>query len=129
VPYAFLDLPNMRPAMHPEMRIDKWSYSFREAKGLNVVPPELSEALSRDALKAARTATLSPEERDAYGRARLVEQDARGALIVAATAAWAMPRWRDRPSCLAATGSGLSEAASCLAATGSGFPEAAQRPV
>jgi hypothetical protein len=56
---------------------------FRETKNLNVVPPALSEGPFRDALEVARTATFEPEEWEAYERAKMAEQDARGALAVA----------------------------------------------
>src|SRR4051812_17825179 len=63
--------------------IDKWAYFFREAKNLNVVPPALSEGPFREALDVARTASFSPAEWEAYDRAKMAEQDARGALSVA----------------------------------------------
>jgi hypothetical protein len=63
--------------------IDKWAYFFREAKNLNVVPPALSEGPFREALDVARTASFSPAEWEAYDRAKMAEQDARGALAVA----------------------------------------------
>ncbi|WP_437674483.1 Rpn family recombination-promoting nuclease/putative transposase [Sorangium sp. So ce131] len=83
VQYAFLELPKYAAGDAPETLIDKWAYFFREAKNLNVVPPALSEEPFRDALEVARTATFSPEEWDAYERAKMAEQDARGALAVA----------------------------------------------
>ena len=83
VQYAFLELPKYAAGDAPETLIDKWAYFFREAKNLNVVPPALSEAPFRDALEVARTATFSPEEWEAYERAKMAEQDARGALTVA----------------------------------------------
>jgi predicted transposase/invertase (TIGR01784 family) len=83
VHYAFLELPKYAAGDAPETLIDKWAYFFREAKNLNVVPPALSEGPFRDALEVARTATFSPEEWEAYERAKMAEQDARGALAVA----------------------------------------------
>ncbi|HEX4419893.1 MAG TPA: hypothetical protein VH165_18390, partial [Kofleriaceae bacterium] len=59
------------------------AYFFREAKNLSVVPSALSEDPFRGALEVARTATFSPEEWEAYERAKMAEQDARGALAVA----------------------------------------------
>ena len=47
-----------------------------------MVPPALSERPFRDALDVARTATFAPEEWETYERAKMVEQDARGALAV-----------------------------------------------
>ena len=43
----------------------------------------LAEEPFRGALKVARTATFSSAEWDAYERAKMAEQDARGALTVA----------------------------------------------
>jgi predicted transposase/invertase (TIGR01784 family) len=83
VQYAFLELPKYAAGDAPETLIDKWAYFFREAKNLNVIPPALSEGPFRDALEVARTATFSPEEWEAYERAKMAEQDARGALTVA----------------------------------------------
>ncbi|WP_437810811.1 Rpn family recombination-promoting nuclease/putative transposase [Sorangium sp. So ce1078] len=83
VQYAFLELPKYAAGDAPETLIDKWAYFFREAKNLNVVPPALSERPFRDALEVARTATFSPEEWEAYERAKMAEQDARGALALA----------------------------------------------
>jgi predicted transposase/invertase (TIGR01784 family) len=83
VQYAFLELPKYDAGDAPRTLIDKWAYFFREAKNLEVVPPALSEAPFRDALEVARTATFSPEEWEAYERAKMAEQDARGALSVA----------------------------------------------
>jgi len=60
-----------------------WAYFFREAKNLSVVPSALAEDPFRGALEVARTATFSPEEWEAYERAKMAEQDARGALAVA----------------------------------------------
>jgi predicted transposase/invertase (TIGR01784 family) len=83
VQYAFLELPKYAAGADPETMVDKWAYFFREAKNLNVVPPALSERPFRDAMEVARTATFKPEEWEAYERAKMAEQDARGALTVA----------------------------------------------
>ena len=83
VQYAFLELPKYGAGDAPEALIDRWAYFFREAKNLDVVPPALSEGPFRDALEVARTATFSAEEWEAYERAKMAEQDARGALAVA----------------------------------------------
>jgi predicted transposase/invertase (TIGR01784 family) len=83
VQYAFLELPKYTAGDAPETLIDKWAYFFREAKNLDVIPPALSEGPFRDALEVARTATFSAEEWEAYERAKMAEQDARGALAVA----------------------------------------------
>ena len=83
VQYAFLELPKYAAGTAPEAVVDRWAYFFREAKNLTVVPPALSESPFREALEIARTATFSPEEWDAYERAKMAEQDARGAISVA----------------------------------------------
>lgn len=83
VQYAFLELPKYAAGDAPQTLIDRWAYFFREAKNLSVVPPALSEEPFRGALEVARTATFSPEEWEAYERAKMAEQDARGALAVA----------------------------------------------
>ena len=83
VQYAFLELPKYTGGDDPQTMIEKWAYFFREAKNLNVVPSALSERPFRDALDVARTATFSPEEWEAYERAKMAEQDAQGALAVA----------------------------------------------
>ena len=83
VQYAFLELPKYAAGDTPETLIDRWAYFFREAKNLTVVPPALSEGPFRDALEVARMATFTPEEWEAYERAKMAEQDARGALAVA----------------------------------------------
>ena len=83
VQYAFLELPKYRAGKSPESLIDKWAYFFREAKNLDVIPPALSEGPFREALEVARRATFTPEEWEAYDRAKMAEQDARGALAVA----------------------------------------------
>lgn len=83
VQYVFLELPKYTAGDTPEALVDKWAYLFREAKNLDVVPPPLAEGPFRDALEVARTATFSAEEWEAYERAKMAEQDARGALTVA----------------------------------------------
>lgn len=83
IQHVFLELPKYRAGDHPETLVDKWAYFFREAKNLDVVPPALAEAPFRDALDVARTATFTAQEWDAYDRAKMAEQDSRGALAVA----------------------------------------------
>jgi predicted transposase/invertase (TIGR01784 family) len=83
VQYAFLELPKYAAGHAPETLIDKWAYFFREAKNFDVIPPALSEGPFRDALEVARMVTFTPGEWEAYDRAKMAEQDARGALIVA----------------------------------------------
>jgi predicted transposase/invertase (TIGR01784 family) len=83
VQYAFLELPKYAGGDTPETLIDRWAYFFREAKNLDVIPPALSAGPFREALEVARTATFTAAEWDAYDRAKMAEQDARGALAVA----------------------------------------------
>jgi predicted transposase/invertase (TIGR01784 family) len=83
VQYAFLELPKYGAGDVPDTLIEKWAYFFRETKNLDVVPPSLSEGPFRDALEVARTTSFSAEEWEAYERAKMAEQDARGALTVA----------------------------------------------
>jgi predicted transposase/invertase (TIGR01784 family) len=83
VQYAFLELPKYAAGDAPRTLIDRWAYFFREAKNLSMVPSALSEDPFRGALEVARTATFSPEEWEAYERAKMAEQDTRGALAVA----------------------------------------------
>ncbi len=83
VQYAFLELPKYEAGDAPKTLIEKWAYFFREAKNLNVVPPSLSEEPFRDALEIARTTSFTAEEWEVYERAKMAEQDARGALTIA----------------------------------------------
>jgi len=83
VKYAFLELPKYAAGDAPETLIDRWAYFFREATNLSVVPPALEEGPFRAALEVARTATFTSAEWEAYERAKMAEQDARGALAVA----------------------------------------------
>jgi flagellar biosynthesis/type III secretory pathway protein FliH len=77
---VFLELPKYDGGPHPRTVLDKWAYFFREAEDLDVVPPELDEAPFREALEVARMAGMSEAEYEAYERAKMAEQDARGAL-------------------------------------------------
>jgi predicted transposase/invertase (TIGR01784 family) len=83
IQYAFLELPKYAAGDEPLTLVDKWAYFFREAKNLNVVPPALSEGPFREALEVARKTAFTPEEWELYERAKMAEQDARGALTVA----------------------------------------------
>jgi flagellar biosynthesis/type III secretory pathway protein FliH len=53
------------------------------AESLEVVPPELAQEPFRTALEQARTASFTSAEWDAYDRAKIAEQDARGAISLA----------------------------------------------
>jgi hypothetical protein len=83
VQYVFLELPKYRSGDDPQGTIDRWAYFFREAENLEVVPPALSETPYREALEVARMAGFSAGELDLYDRAKIAEQDARGALTLA----------------------------------------------
>ena len=83
VQYTFLELPKYAGGDAPETLVDKWAYFFRETKNLDVVPAALSEGPFREALEVARRATFSAAEWEAYDRAKMAEQDARGALTLA----------------------------------------------
>lgn len=83
VQYVFLELPKYSAGDDPRTTVDKWAYFFREARDLDVVPPALSEGPFREALDVARTASFTAAEWEAYERAKMAEQDARGALTVA----------------------------------------------
>ncbi|MEO5729382.1 MAG: Rpn family recombination-promoting nuclease/putative transposase [Byssovorax sp.] len=83
VQYVFLELPKYAAGDDPQTMIDKWAYFFRETRNLDVVPPALSEGPFREALDVARSANFSPLEWEVYERAKMAEQDARGALVVA----------------------------------------------
>lgn len=83
VQYVFLELPKYEAGSTPTTLVEKWAYFFREAKNLDVVPLPLAGAPFCDALEVARSASFSTEEWDAYERAKMAEQDARGALSLA----------------------------------------------
>jgi len=83
VQYVFLELPKYAAGDHPEGTIDCWAYFFREAENLEMVPPALSVPPFREAMEVARMAGFSAEDLDLYDRAKIVEQDARGALSLA----------------------------------------------
>jgi hypothetical protein len=67
----------------PVTTVDHWAYFFREAENLEVIPPPLAADPYRSALEVARTASFTPGEWDAYDRAKIAEQDARGMLSLA----------------------------------------------
>jgi predicted transposase/invertase (TIGR01784 family) len=80
VQYVFLELRKYEGGPHPRSFLDKWTFFFREAENLQVIPPELDEAPFREALEVARMAGMTDAEYEAYERAKMAEQDARGAL-------------------------------------------------
>jgi predicted transposase/invertase (TIGR01784 family) len=83
VQYAFLELPKYGAGEEPESLVDKWAYFFREATNLEVVPPALSKGPVREALEVARKSTFTEQELADYERAKMAEQDERGALSFA----------------------------------------------
>ncbi len=83
VQYVFLELPKYAAGDAPQTLIDRWAYFFRETGNLSGVPPGLSEEPFHAALEVARATSFSSAEWDAYERAKMAEQDARGALSVA----------------------------------------------
>jgi predicted transposase/invertase (TIGR01784 family) len=83
VQYVFLELPKYASGDHPQGTIDRWAYFFREAENLKMVPPALSVPPFREAMEVARMAGFSAGELDLYDRAKIAEQDARGALSLA----------------------------------------------
>jgi predicted transposase/invertase (TIGR01784 family) len=80
---VFLELPKYAAGSNPGSMVDKWAYFFREANDLSMEPPALSEEPFHEALEVARTATFTPVEWEAYERAKMAEQDARGMLAMA----------------------------------------------
>ncbi len=83
IQYVFLELPKYRAGDTPEGIVDRWAYFFREAKNLEMIPPALDQEPFREALEVARVARFTPEEWNVYDRAKMAEQDARGALSLA----------------------------------------------
>ena len=83
VQYAFLELPKYAAGDAPRTLIDRWAYFFREAANLEGIPPALEEEPFRAALEVTRMTSFSSAEWEAYERAKMAEQDARGALAVA----------------------------------------------
>jgi predicted transposase/invertase (TIGR01784 family) len=83
VQYAFLELPKYAAGDAPQTLIDRWAYFFREATHLSGIPSALAEEPFRAALEVTRVTSFSSAEWEAYERAKMAEQDARGALAVA----------------------------------------------
>jgi predicted transposase/invertase (TIGR01784 family) len=82
IQFAFLELPKYAAGSEPITLVDKWAYFFREARNLEVIPAPLSEGPFRDAMEVTRTTGFSERDWDAYERAKIAEQDARGALAL-----------------------------------------------
>ena len=83
IQYAFLELPKYATGDEPRTLVEKWAYFFREARNLTVVPPALAEGPFREALEVTRKTAFTPDEWELYERAKMAEQDARGALTIA----------------------------------------------
>jgi predicted transposase/invertase (TIGR01784 family) len=83
VQYVFLELPKYTKGAAAESTVERWAHFFRVAEDLEVIPPELAQEPFRTALEQARTAGFTPAEWDAYDRAKISEQDARGAISLA----------------------------------------------
>jgi len=83
VQYVFLELPKYTKGAGAETTIERWAHFFRVAESLEVIPPELEQEPFRSALEQARTASFTSAEWDAYDRAKIAEQDARGAISFA----------------------------------------------
>ena len=81
--YVFLELPKYAAGEAPQTVVEKWAYFFREADNLEVIPPGLQEVPYTEALEIARVSGFSEGEWNAYDRALMAEQDARGALQLA----------------------------------------------
>jgi predicted transposase/invertase (TIGR01784 family) len=82
VQYVFLELPRYEQKDHPRDIVEQWAWFFRETRTLSAIPAGLPDPVRR-ALHAARTAGFTEAEWEAYDRARIAEQDARGALSLA----------------------------------------------
>jgi predicted transposase/invertase (TIGR01784 family) len=80
---VFLELPKYDASRLPETVIEKWAYFFREAKNLTMVPEALSARPFCDALEAARVASFTVEDWDAYILARIAIQSEHAALAFA----------------------------------------------
>ena len=83
VQYSFLELPKYAAGAQPVSMVERWAYFFREAKNLQEIPSALADRPFRGALELARIANFTVAEWEAYDRARMAEQDARGALSLA----------------------------------------------
>jgi predicted transposase/invertase (TIGR01784 family) len=81
--FVFLELPKYRAGDAPQTPEDKWAYFFRETRHLRAIPAPLAAEPYHRALEVARSAGFTPEEWEAYDRAKVAEQDARGALAFA----------------------------------------------
>ncbi len=83
VQYVFVELPKYPLDRAPTSAVEEWAYVFRLGSKLDAVPPTLHEVATRKALEASRAAAFTAAEWEAYDRAKVAEQDARGALQLA----------------------------------------------
>jgi predicted transposase/invertase (TIGR01784 family) len=83
VQYVFLELPKLPPDREPATVVEKWAYLFRQTAKLDQVPEALAQEPYREVLEVSRTAHFTDAEWEAYDRAKIAEQDARGALSLA----------------------------------------------
>ncbi|MRG91583.1 Rpn family recombination-promoting nuclease/putative transposase [Polyangium spumosum] len=81
--FVFLELPKYDTSREPETLVEKWAYFFREARNLTMIPPSLQHPPLVAALEAARTASFTREEWDAYIASGMAIQNERGALSLA----------------------------------------------
>jgi len=83
VQHVFLELPKYTKGAEVESTVERWAHFFRVSENLEVIPPELEQEPFRTTLEQARIAGFTLAEWDAYDRARISEQDARGAISLA----------------------------------------------
>ena len=83
VQYVFVELPKLSLEREPGEEAEEWAYVFKQAPLLSEVPSFLHAEGPREALDVARTAHFTAEEWEVYDRAKVAEQDARGALTFA----------------------------------------------
>lgn len=80
VQYVFVELPKYPIDRVPSGSVEEWAYVFRMGSKLDAVPAALHDRATRQALEAARSAQFTAAEWETYDRAKVAEQDARGAL-------------------------------------------------
>jgi predicted transposase/invertase (TIGR01784 family) len=83
IQYVFLELSKYEAGSCPQNLLDKWAHFFCQAENLDVIPPELDEEPFPEAFEVARIAQFTEGEFEAYTQAKIAEQDARGALVLA----------------------------------------------
>jgi len=80
VQYVFVELPKFPLDRVPTGSVEEWAYVFRLGSKLDVLPEALHDPATRKALEASRAAHFTAAEWETYDRAKVAEQDARGAL-------------------------------------------------